>query len=380
MRRTIINRKGVGSMRVAVLPGDGIGPEITREAVNLLEEIVRLFQRNIEIQYGQIGGAAIDEEGIPLPNATLQLCRTSDAVLLGAVGGPKWDEQPGHLRPEAGLLALRKELGLYANLRPITVFAGLEGASPLRGELLQDVDMVIVRELTGGLYFGTPKERRQSGQEWEAVDTLHYTEAEIERILRLGFEMARQRRRHLTSVDKANVLETSRLWRETAERLALEYPDVTLNHLLVDNAAMQLIKCPSRFDVIVTENMFGDILSDEAAMITGSIGMLPSASLSETGPGLYEPIHGSAPDIAGQNKANPLAMFLSVAMMLRQTAGWAREADAIQSVIESVLAEGWRTDDLGEPGTARLTTSEMGAKVREALAQCVKRGGIRCGG
>ncbi|MRG26751.1 3-isopropylmalate dehydrogenase [Laceyella tengchongensis] len=367
-------------MRVAVLPGDGIGPEITREAVNLLEEIVRLFQRNIEIQYGQIGGAAIDEEGTPLPKATLQLCRTSDAVLLGAVGGPKWDGQPGHLRPEAGLLALRKELGLYANLRPITVFAGLEGASPLKGELLQDVDMVIVRELTGGLYFGTPKERRRSGQEWEAVDTLHYTEAEIERILRLGFEMALQRRRLLTSVDKANVLETSRLWRETAERLALEYPDVTLNHLLVDNAAMQLIKCPSRFDVIVTENMFGDILSDEAAMITGSIGMLPSASLSETGPGLYEPIHGSAPDIAGQNKANPLAMFLSVAMMLRQTAGWAREADAIQSAIESVLAEGWRTEDLGEPGTARLTTSEMGAKVREALAQYAKRGGIRCGG
>ncbi|MFC7440883.1 3-isopropylmalate dehydrogenase [Laceyella putida] len=360
------------SNRIAVLPGDGIGPEITKEAVVLLEEIARLFERNIDIRYGKIGGIAIDEEGTPLPEATLQLCRDSDAILLGAVGGPKWDKQPAHLRPETGLLALRKSLQLYANLRPVSVFSSLADASPLKRELLRDVDMVIVRELTGGLYFGTPKERREGEQGLEVVDTLYYTEAEMERILRLGFEMARHRRRHLTSVDKANVLESSRVWRETAERLAGEYPDVTLTHMLVDNAAMQLIKNPSQFDVIVTENMFGDILSDEAAMITGSIGMLPSASLSESGPGLYEPIHGSAPDIAGQNRANPLATFLSVAMMLRQSFQWTREADVIERAIETVLAEGWRTRDLSKPGESCLTTAEMGAKVREALVQYVK--------
>lgn len=360
------------SIRIAVLPGDGIGPEITKEAVILLERIACLFERNIEIRYGNIGGVAIDEHGTPLPPETLQLCRDSDAILLGAVGGPKWDGQPTHLRPESGLLSLRKNLKLYANLRPVTVFPSLVEASPLKRELLQDVDMIIVRELIGGLYFGTPKERRQGEQGLEVVDTLSYTEAEIERILRLGFELARLRRRHLTSVDKANVLESSRVWRETAERLAREYPEVTLKHMLVDNAAMQLIKNPSQFDVIVTENMFGDILSDEAAMITGSIGMLPSASLSESGPGLYEPIHGSAPDIAGENKANPLATFLSVAMMLRQSFRWTREAEAIERAIEEVLAKGYRTSDLGKPNESCLTTEEIGAKVCETLVQYAK--------
>jgi 3-isopropylmalate dehydrogenase len=277
------------------------------------------------------------------------------------------------LRPEAGLLGIRKALGLYANLRPVTVFPALTDASPLKPDVVRGVDFVIVRELTGGLYFGTPRERRTGPAGLEVVDTLLYTEAEIERILRLGFEVARGRRGRLTSVDKANVLESSRVWREIAERLAPEYPDVELNHLLVDNAAMQLVRNPGQFDVIVTENLFGDILSDEAAMIAGSIGLLPSASLGESGPGLYEPVHGSAPDIAGRGIANPLATFLSVALMLRHSLGMPAAASAVEGAVRAVLEEGWRTADLARAGDPVVSTAEMGERVRA----WVKRGEVK---
>jgi 3-isopropylmalate dehydrogenase len=277
------------------------------------------------------------------------------------------------LRPEAGLLGIRKALGLYANLRPVTVFPALTDASPLKPDVVRGVDFVIVRELTGGLYFGTPRERRTGPVGLEVVDTLLYTEAEIERILRLGFEVARGRRGRLTSVDKANVLESSRVWREIAERLAPEYPDVELNHLLVDNAAMQLVRNPGQFDVIVTENLFGDILSDEAAMIAGSIGLLPSASLGESGPGLYEPVHGSAPDIAGRGIANPLATFLSVALMLRHSLGMPAAASAVEGAVRAVLEEGWRTADLARAGDPVVSTAEMGERVRA----WVKRGEVK---
>jgi 3-isopropylmalate dehydrogenase len=354
----------VTQKRIAVLPGDGIGPEIVHEAVLLLEDVGRVYGQPFEFEYGLIGGAAIDEEGTPLPQRTVELCQASDAVLLGAVGGPKWDRVPAHLRPEAGLLGIRKALGLYANLRPVTVFPALTDASPLKPDVVQGVDFVIVRELTGGLYFGTPRERRTGPAGIEVVDTLLYTEAEIERILRLGFEVARGRRGRLTSVDKANVLESSRVWREIAERLAPEYPDVELNHLLVDNAAMQLVRNPGQFDVIVTENLFGDILSDEAAMIAGSIGLLPSASLGESGPGLYEPVHGSAPDIAGLGIANPLATFLSVALMLRHSLGMPAAASAVEGAVRTVLEEGWRSADLVRTGDPVVSTAEMGERVR----------------
>ncbi|WP_029421024.1 3-isopropylmalate dehydrogenase [Alicyclobacillus macrosporangiidus] len=350
---------------IVVLPGDGIGPEVTREAVRLLETVGERFGHTFHFEYAKLGGVAIDETGTPLPDETLQACLKSDAVLLGAVGGPKWDRLPGPKRPEAGLLALRKALGVFANLRPITVYPPLAGASTLKPEVVDGVDFIIVRELTGGLYFG-PKERRQGDHGLEVSDTLLYSEQEIERILRLAFELARQRRGRLTSVDKANVLESSRVWREIAERLAPEYPDVQLTHLLVDNAAMQLVKDPRQFDVIVTENMFGDILSDEAAMITGSIGLLPSASLGSGGPGLYEPIHGSAPDIAGKGLANPLATFASVAMMLDYGFGLGAEAEAVRQAIAKTLAEGWRTADIAAGGPA-LSTEQMGERVRNAL-------------
>jgi 3-isopropylmalate dehydrogenase len=354
--------------KIAVLPGDGIGPEVTTESVLLIEEIGRRHGHVFEFEYGRIGGIAIDEDGVPLPEETVHLCKSSDAVLLGAVGGPKWDRNPAPLRPEAGLLGIRKALGLYANLRPVTVFPALRDASTLKPEVLEGVDLLLVRELTGGLYFGTPRERRQSARGLEVVDTLLYAEAEIERILRLGFEIARSRHGRLTSVDKANVLESSRLWRETAERLAADYPDVELSHMLVDNCAMQLVRRPAQFDVIVTENMFGDILSDEAAMITGSIGLLPSGSLGADGPGLYEPVHGSAPDIAGQGLANPLATFLSVAMLLRESLGLNQQADEVEQAVREVLAEGCRTGDLAAPGERVLSTVEMGARVRAKIS------------
>jgi 3-isopropylmalate dehydrogenase len=353
--------------RIAVLPGDGIGPEVVSEAVRLLEQVASLWDVQFEFQYGRVGGAAIDEDGEPLPSWVVELCRASDAVLLGAVGGPKWDRGPAHLRPEAGLLGLRKALGLYANLRPVTVFPALVEASPLRADVVQGADFVIVRELTGGLYFGTPRERRQGPDGLEVVDTLRYTEREIERILRLAFEIARGRNGRLTSVDKANVLESSRVWREIAERLAADYPDVELTHLLVDNAAMQIVRNPRQFDVMVTENLFGDILSDEAAMITGSIGLLPSASLGDGGPGLYEPVHGSAPDIAGTGKANPLATFLSVALMLRHSLGMPDAAAAVERAVREVLDDGWRTADIARADNRVLNCAEMGDAVRRRL-------------
>lgn len=353
--------------RITVLPGDGIGPEVTNEACRLLESLGNEFGHTFEFAFAHIGGAAIDAVGVPLPQETIAACRASDAVLLGAVGAPKYDQGPASARPEAGLLGLRKALGVFANLRPVTVFPALAQASPLKDEIIQGVNFLIVRELTGGLYFGTPRERIETPQGLEVVDTLRYTEHEIERIIRLGYETARTRKRHLTSVDKANVLESSRVWRETAERLHALYPDVELHHLLVDNAAMQIVKNPGQFDVMVTENLFGDILSDEGAMITGSIGMLPSASLGQDGPGLYEPVHGSAPDIAGQGIANPLATFLSVALMLRQSLDMPAEAEAIEGAVNQVLAEGLRTADIAEPGQATLLTEQMGDAVRARL-------------
>lgn len=352
---------------IAVLPGDGIGPEIIGEAVSLLEQVGKKFGETFQFDTGRIGGIAIDEDGTPLPDATVALCEASEAVLLGAVGGPKWDKGPAAMRPETGLLGIRKALGLYANLRPISVFPSMLNASTLKSEVLANVDILMVRELTGGLYFGQPRGRRQGDHGLEVVDTLLYTEAEIERILRLGFTLAMGRGKHLHSIDKANVLDSSRLWREIADRLAAEYPDVTVVHMLVDNAAMQLVKNPRQFDVMVTENMFGDILSDEAAMITGSLGMLPSASLGGDGPGLYEPIHGSAPDIAGQGIANPLATFLSVALLLRHSLALETAASAVESAVKAVLDAGWRTGDIAEPGVTPLSTRQISDKVFAAL-------------
>ncbi|UCZ53187.1 3-isopropylmalate dehydrogenase [Bacillus shivajii] len=350
--------------KIAILEGDGIGPEITKEAVLLLEEVGKQYGHSFEYQYGKIGGVAVDEEGTPLPKETVQLCKQNDAILLGAVGGPKWDQEAPSRKPEKGLLDLRKSLQLFANLRPVNVYSALLDSSPLKPEVVRGADLLIVRELTGGLYFGEPRERRSTEQGLEVVDTLFYTEAEMERILRKAFELARLREKRVTSVDKANVLESSRLWRETAERIAKDYEDVSLEHMLVDNAAMQLIRDPDQFDVLVTENMFGDILSDEASMITGSLGMLPSASLGASGPGLYEPIHGSAPDIAGLSKANPLATLSSVAMLLKYSFHLTEEANAIEEAIEAALEEGYRTQDIARNGEKVISTEEMGKVVR----------------
>jgi 3-isopropylmalate dehydrogenase len=337
--------------RIALLPGDGIGPEIGAAARRALEAL-----GDFEIDEYPIGGASIDAHGTALTEEVLEACRRSDAVLLCAVGGPKWDTtDPDKPRPEQGLLGLRKGLGLFANLRPVRPSEALIEASPLRRERIEGTDLLVVRELTGGIYFG------DSGRDGDrAHDDCAYTVEEIERIARVGFEAAGERRGKLTSVDKANVLETSRLWRETVMRLAPEYEEIELDHLLVDNAAMQLVSRPADFDVLVTENLFGDILSDEAAMLTGSLGMLPSASLGESGPGLYEPVHGSAPDIAGTGKANPLATLLSVAMMLRYGLGMHGEADRLERAVDAALAEGLRTPDLaGGEGTREVGTDEM---------------------
>lgn len=346
------------------MPGDGIGPEIIAEAVALLDTLGNLFNLKLEFAEGDIGGCAIDKVGVPLPAETVNLCLNSDAVLLGAVGGPKWDRGTGSARPEAGLLGIRKALGVFANIRPIRVFKELAAASPLKPSIIKAADFVIVRELTGGLYFGEPKERRKGPQGESVVDTLHYTRAEMERIIRVGFKTAAKRGGRLTSVDKANVLESSRLWREVAEQVKGDYPNVELSHLLVDNCAMQIVKSPGQFDVIVTENLFGDILSDEAAVITGSIGLLPSASLGENGMGLYEPIHGSAPDIAGQGLANPLATFLSVAMMLRYSFQNESAAKVVEDAVAAVLKAGLRTRDLVGPLEGHLSTREMSQEVQ----------------
>ncbi|MDT3698982.1 MAG: 3-isopropylmalate dehydrogenase [Thermincola sp.] len=352
--------------KIAVLPGDGIGVEIVPEAVKVLKVIGQKYGHSFEFTEGKIGGSAIDAVGVPLPEETLKLCHSSDAVLLGAIGGPKWDTLPVHLRPEAGaLLPLRKALGLYANLRPATLYDALLDASTLKREVIEGTDIMVIRELTGGLYFGEKKrEKTAAGQ--VAVDTLVYSTEEIERIARLGFEIAMKRKKVLHSIDKANVLESSRLWRETVTALAAEYPEVELIHMYVDNCAMQLVRWPKQFDVIVTENMFGDILTDQASMLTGSIGMLPSASLGGK-VGLFEPSHGSAPDIAGQQKANPLATILSAAMMLRYAFDLNDEAKVIEDAVVKVLDLGYRTPDIMEDGGKPVNTAEMGDRVVEQI-------------
>ncbi|WP_041283552.1 3-isopropylmalate dehydrogenase [Desulfofundulus kuznetsovii] len=355
--------------RIAVLPGDGIGPEVTAQATRVLAAAGRRFGYEFYFQEGLIGGIAYDATGQPLPRATLDLCRSSDAVLLGAVGGPKWDNLPVHLRPEAGaLLPLRKALNVYANLRPAVVFPALAGASTLKPEVAEGLDIVVVRELTGGLYFGEKKREEIPGGQ-RVVETLVYTTQEIQRVARRAFELARKRKKKLTSVDKANVLESSRLWREVVTDMAREYPDVEVNHMLVDNCAMQLVRNPKQFDVLLTENLFGDILSDEAAQLTGSLGMLPSASLGD-GVGLYEPVHGSAPDIAGRQLANPIAAILSGALMLRHSFGLEEAAAAIERAVAAVLEQGYRTADIMEPGKHQVTTTEIG----RLIAELVERG------
>ena len=354
--------------RIAVIPGDGIGPEIVAEAVKVLAAVARRFGHDFEMVEHPAGGAANDLCGDCLPAATLAACKAADAVLLGAVGGPKWDALPAPRRPERrALLTLRAELGLFANIRPARVWAPLRAASPLKESIVAaGIDLLVVRELTGGTYFGE-KGRTDGGK--RAYDVTPYAAHEIERVARVAFSLARKRRGHVTSVDKANVLETSRLWRETVSALqAAEFPDVTLDHLYVDNAAMQLVRAPARFDVLLTENMFGDILSDEASQITGSIGMLPSASLGADGGGLYEPIHGSAPDIAGRGVANPAATILSAAMMLRHAFGLEAEAAAIERAVDPVLRAGVRTADIARDGEPVASTAAMGDAVTASLA------------
>ncbi len=352
---------------IAVLPGDGIGKEVTKGAVEVLGAVAERYGHTFQFEYGLIGGRAIDETGSPLPEETLLKCKNSDAVLLGAVGGPKWDRNPSHLRPETGLLKIRKELSLFANLRPITYYSSLAEASPLKRSIIEGVDMLIVRELTGGLYFGKPSKRVTHEGKEAVVDTLFYKKEEIAGILTLAFELARKRRGKVTSVDKANVLTSSKLWRETAEEVAKDFPDVELEHMLVDNAAMQLVRTPTQFDVLVTENMFGDILSDEASVLTGSLGMLPSASLSHKGLNLYEPIHGSAPDIAGKNYANPLAAILSAASMLRLSFGLEEEAQTVERAVTDILEQGYRTRDISATGSKILSTDEMVKEIRASI-------------
>jgi 3-isopropylmalate dehydrogenase len=350
--------------RIAVLGGDGIGPEVTAQAASVLDAVGRTFEHTFRFEQGFIGGIAIDETGNPLPKDTLDLCRRSDAVLFGAVGGPKWDNPAASVRPEQGLLGIRKALGLFANLRPVKLTPALIDASTLKPGVLEGTDLIVVRELTGGIYFGESG-RRDEGR--TAYDTMIYTTAEIERVLRVAFELARGRRKKVTSVDKANVLESSRLWRETAMRVAREYPDVTCEHLLVDACAMHLIRRPSSFDVIVTENLFGDILTDEASMLSGSMGMLPSASLAEGTLGLYEPIHGTAPDIAGKGIANPIGAILSAALLLRYSLKLETEAQAVEAAVEQVLAEGYRTGDIAQPGGETVSTTVMGELIARRI-------------
>ncbi len=353
--------------KIAVLPGDGIGKEIVQGAIEVLQTIAERFEHEFSFTYGEIGGSAYDATGVPLPEATISLCKESDAILLGAVGGPKYDTLPVHLRPEQGLLQIRRELNLFANLRPTTYYESLADSSPLRKEIIEGVDLLMVRELTGGIYFGKPRERREVDGKEAVVDTLYYEKPEMERVIRKAFELAATRRKKVTSIDKANVLESSRVWRETAIEISKEFPEITLEHMLVDNGAMQLVRNPKQFDVVVTENMFGDILSDEASVLTGSLGMLSSASLSENGPFLYEPAHGSAPDIAGKNIANPLATMLSAAMMLRISFGLEKEAAVIEHAINEVLNAGYRTGDLMAEGKKLVSTTEMTNQVKSVI-------------
>ena len=356
------------SKRILVLPGDYIGPEVVAEAVKVLELVSTRFSLDLELEYGLLGGAAIDACGVPLPDETLARAKVADAILLGAVGGPKWDNVERHLRPERGLLGIRSELALFGNLRPAILYPQLADASSLKPELVAGLDILIVRELTGGIYFGEPRGiRTLENGEREGFNTYVYRESEIRRIAHLAFALARKRDKRVCSVDKSNVLEVTMLWREVMEEVGKEYPDVALTHIYVDNAAMQLVMAPKQFDVVVTGNMFGDILSDAAAMLTGSIGMLPSASLDQQGRGMYEPCHGTAPDIAGQGKANPLATILSVAMMLRYTLGCPEAAEAIEQAVSTVLDQGLRTPDIFSAGQRLVSTTEMGDAVVATL-------------
>jgi len=361
---------------IAVLPGDGIGPEVVAEAVKVLKAIEKRFEYSFQLHYGLVGGVAIDEFGVALTEETLKMCKKCNAVLLGAVGGPKWDDPKAKVRPEDGLLTLRKELGLFANLRPVKVFPMLVNSTTVKPEIVNGVDLVVVRELTGGLYFGKPKRQWRTQKGRRAVDTMAYSEMEIERILRVGFELARRRRKKLTSVDKANVLETSRLWRQVAMEISVEYPDVELEHMLVDACAMRLLQRPADFDVLVTENTFGDILTDEASMLAGSMGMLPSASLAKIPKGkaskvfgMYEPIHGSAPRRAGQNLANPIATILSASIMLRYSFGLIDEAEAVEKAVVAVLEEDYRTYDIMGPGKTQVGTKEMGELIAKRVEE-----------
>jgi len=353
----------MNNYRIVLLPGDGIGPEVVSQAVRVLNQVAGSCGFSIETSERLIGGCSIDQFGTALTEETLAECQNADAVLLGAVGGPKWDNPDGKVRPEQGLLALRKGLGVFANLRPVKVFPPLANASPLKPEKLEGVDMIVVRELTGGLYFGQPKGRSIVDGQEQAVDTLVYSESEIRRVMRMAFQLASTRRKKVTSVDKANVLESSRLWRKIAVETAKEYPDVALEHMLVDTASMKLIASPAAFDILVTENMFGDILTDEASVLAGSMGMLPSASLGESSLGLYEPIHGSAPDIAGKGIANPIGTILSSAMLLRYSLSQPEAADKIEAAVNQVINNGLRTADLG----GNLSTTAMTDQIIAAL-------------
>jgi 3-isopropylmalate dehydrogenase len=359
---------------IAVLLGDGVGPEVAAEAIKIIEAVGKKYNHSFTFKHGLIGGAAIDATGQAITGETIEMCRDCDAVLLGAVGGPKWDDPQGKVRPEDGLLLIRKELGLFANLRPVKVLPLLIDGTNLKPEVIRDVDMIVVRELTGGLYFGQPKKRWQTAEGRQAVDTMAYSEKEIERIIRVGFELALTRRKKLTSVDKANVLETSRLWRQIAVEVSADYPGVELDHMLVDACSMRFIQNPRYFDVIVTENTFGDILTDEASMLAGSMGMLPSASLAEipkggTGNvfGLYEPIHGSAPSRAGQDIANPIATILSAAMMLRYSLNLSSEAVVVENAVNTVLEGDYRTYDIMAEGMHKVGTSQMGELIIDKI-------------
>ena len=358
----------MSSYRITLLAGDGIGPEISAVAVELLERVASQHGFSLSFDPKPVGGAAIDAVGEPLPPSTLEACRASDAVLLAAIGGPQYDSLPRQLRPESGLLALRAGLGLFANLRPVKIVPALIDASSLKAEVISGVDLLVVRELTGGIYFGQPKGRvlTEAGEE-RGFNTMTYSSSEVDRIARVAFELAQQRRGQLCSVDKANVLDVSQLWRDRVNALAGDYPEVELSHMYVDNAAMQLVRNPRQFDVLLTGNLFGDILSDEAAMLTGSIGMLPSASLGSNGPGLFEPVHGSAPDIAGQDKANPLAMVLSAAMLLRVGLKQEAAAAALEAAVDQVLNEGLRTGDLMAAGCTLVGCQAMGRALLRTL-------------
>ena len=352
---------------IAIIKGDGIGPEIVTEAMGVLDAVAAKFGHTFTYQDAPMGGNAIDTFGVPLPDESLATCLASDSVLLGAVGGPKWDSQPSANRPERGLLKLRAAMGLYTNVRPARMFSDLSAACPLREDIAaKGIDFVVVRELIGGVYFGSHTTEEVDGEQ-KATDIMAYSEHEVRRVAHVAFQMAQKRRKRVTSIDKANVLDTSRLWRKTVTEVAKEYPDVELLHMYVDNAAMQIVRDPSQFDVIVTENLFGDILSDEASQITGSIGMIPSSSMGEGTRGLYEPIHGSAPDIAGQNKANPIGTILAAAMMLRYSFDMAAEADAIESAVDATLKAGFRCGDILQNGGTLVGCKEMGEQIRSRI-------------